>query len=186
MRPSVRVMAGIAILLVVASIRGGAITQDSAGAWTVDGGGARSAGGGVQVHGTIGQPDAGTSSDPTSPGTGLEVRGGFWNLRTETVVSAPGTPLAARHDLAAPMPNPSNPQTTLRFDLARETHALVQIHDARGRVVSTLVDEVRPAGSHVLRWQGRGDDGVEVASGVYFVRLVAEGQIRTQKMTLIK
>lgn len=186
MRTRARISGAVVLLVALASLRAWAFTQHEVPAWTVDGGGGSSAGGAFVVNGTAGQPDASTSSDPGPSATGLEVRGGFWNRAAPTVVGVDGPPVATRHELLAPTPNPFNPQTTLRFDLAQETHARVQIHDVRGRVVRTLVDEVRAAGTHRVVWQGRGDDGVEVASGVYYVRLVADSQIRTQKMTLVK
>jgi hypothetical protein len=58
-------------LIVVASVS--AITGYSLGWWTVDGGGSASADGGYSLDGTIGQPDAGTSS-----GDSYTLAGGFW------------------------------------------------------------------------------------------------------------
>lgn len=186
MRTRARISGAVLLVVVFASLRAWASTQHEVPAWTVDGGGGASSGGGFVVSGTAGQPDASTSADPDPFATGLTVRGGFWNRAAPTVVGVEGPPVATRHELSAPTPNPFNPQTTLRFDLAQQTHARVQIHDVRGRVVRTLVDGVRAAGTHRVVWQGLGDDGAEVASGVYYVRLVADAQIRTQKMTLVK
>ena len=185
MRIRVRLSAGIVVVLALVSIRVWALTQDGVGVWTVDGGGGNSSGGSFALHGTAGQPDAGIvkSSGVAPP---IEVRGGFWHRAGPAVVGVPDAPALTRHELAAPTPNPFNPQTTLRFDLAHAAHARVQIHDTRGRVVRTLVDEMRVAGAHLLQWHGRSDDGQEVASGVYYVRMVADGQVRTQKMTLVK
>ena len=50
---------------------------------------------------------------------------------------------------------------------------MLTIYDADGRTVKTLLDEVVPAGSTALNWDGRNDAGATVTSGVYFYRLTA-------------
>ena len=173
-----------AVLVPLASWQVWALTDGGVDRWTVDGGGARSSGGDLVVQGTAGQPDAGTME--ATDGSGLALRGGFWPGAAPVATATGDTPLAGRHDLSAPYPNPFNPQTTVRFDLAQETDVFVEILDARGRRVRTLVNGSRPAGAHTLQWSGRADDGSAVASGVYYLRLTADGQVRTQKMTLLK
>ncbi len=83
-------------------------------------------------------------------------------------------------------PNPFNPSTEIRFETPRTGRATVKVHDLRGRTVSVLVDEVLEAGAHTVRWDGRSSDGATAASGVYFLRLVQEGESRTSKMLLSK
>lgn len=51
----------------------------------------------------------------------------------------------------------------------------------------TLLDEVRDAGvEHTARWDGMDGEGRPVASGVYFVRLTANGVTQSRKITLVK
>ena len=49
----------------------------------------------------------------------------------------------------------------------------LEIFDSRGRLVRPLIDEYRTAGSHAIEWDRRDGTGLEVPSGIYFVRLVA-------------
>lgn len=102
----------------------------------------------------------------------------------DTGTAAPIVP--GRTALHANVPNPFNPATALSFDLARSGPAKLVIHDVRGRVVRTLVDEALEAGRHQRTWDGRADDGVGLASGVYFYRLIADGQEFTRRMTLVR
>lgn len=88
--------------------------------------------------------------------------------------------------LGANYPNPFNPSTTIPFTLAREGHAALRIYDVSGREIATLVDGVRNAGAHTVRWDGTSDAGAPVATGVYFARLVAEGVDASRKLVLMK
>ncbi|MBM4130257.1 T9SS type A sorting domain-containing protein, partial [bacterium] len=88
--------------------------------------------------------------------------------------------------LAPAAPNPFNPQTTLRYGLASAGPARLEIIDARGRRVRTLLDGAQSAGDHVAVWDGRDDRGRAAPSGVYFCRLVAGGDARQQKLQLVR
>ncbi len=162
-----------------------ALSQDALFRSTVDGGGGTSTGNTYAVRGTAGQPDAGRS-DSFASGGDLEIRGGFWSGGPGAATGVGDTPVVDRTQLKAPYPNPFNPRTEIRFDLAEEAPVRIEVLDVRGRRVRTLVDGMRPAGSHQVVWRGRGDDGRGVASGVYFVRLIADGRAQTHKMTLVK
>ncbi len=89
-------------------------------------------------------------------------------------------------ELVENVPNPFNPRTTLRFGLPASGHVRLTVHDIRGRLVKTVVDDVLDAGRHDRVWAGQDDDGQSVASGVYFVRLLSLGKARVQKIALTK
>ncbi|HZE20019.1 MAG TPA: FlgD immunoglobulin-like domain containing protein [Candidatus Angelobacter sp.] len=75
-------------------------------------------------------------------------------------------------------PNPLNPQTMLSFTMSREGRVRVTVYDMQGRLVKTLLDEVRPAGEQRLSWDGSNARSQKVASGVYFFRIQApEGDV---------
>lgn len=83
-------------------------------------------------------------------------------------------------------PNPFNPKTTIRFALDRASDVSLRIFDAKGRLVNTLADTGFEAGSHALTWNGRGDDGRAVASGIYhYVLETANGRV-ARSMVLLK
>ena len=83
-------------------------------------------------------------------------------------------------------PNPFNPHTTVRFDLRRAGPVRIRVYDAAGRLVSQLLDEHRPAGTHDVTWTGRDNAGRTVAAGVYFIRLEGDGMVDTQRVALVK
>ncbi|HEU4929829.1 MAG TPA: FlgD immunoglobulin-like domain containing protein [Candidatus Krumholzibacteria bacterium] len=84
-------------------------------------------------------------------------------------------------------PNPFNPSTSIAFELGREAHARLEIFDARGAHIRTLVDGKRPAGVQRAAWDGTDAGHRTLASGVYFYRLTVDGRaIETRKMVLLK
>jgi Zn-dependent metalloprotease len=83
-------------------------------------------------------------------------------------------------------PNPFNPSTRVAFSLDRGGPASLQVFDARGRHVRTLVDGDLPAGAHTVTWSGDDAQGRPVSSGVYFYRLVAGDQQAERRMLLVK
>ena len=94
-------------------------------------------------------------------------------------------PTSAR--LLANTPNPFNPRTLVRFELPTGSRVRVEMFDARGALVRTLLDETRGAGVHAIEWDGTDRLGAGVASGVYFARLQVDGAlVETRKMMLLK
>lgn len=83
-------------------------------------------------------------------------------------------------------PNPFNPQTSIRYQLAVDGPVTLRVFDAAGRLVRTLVDERQTRGSHEVTWDGRDGDGQRAASGVFLCRLEAGGLTRMTRMTLLK
>lgn len=59
------------------------------------------------------------------------------------------------------------------------------MHDAAGRLIRLLVDEVREPGEHGIAWDGRSSDGLRMASGSYFARLEIGGHSRSLRLVLV-
>lgn len=94
--------------------------------------------------------------------------------------------LPTRTKLHANYPNPFGPATAIRFDLPASERVKVSVHDAQGRLVRTLVDGVREAGSHALEWNGHDEAGRPIPGGVYFCTMQAGKYNETRKMILLK
>lgn len=100
--------------------------------------------------------------------------------------------LVAVDDLPAPVrgilaaPNPFNPGTEIRFDLARSGPVRLRIYDVQGTLVRTLIDGVLARGDHVEPWRGTDGQGRRVPSGVYFGVLEADGGVRSTKIAVVK
>lgn len=106
-------------------------------------------------------------------------------LVSDDGVSVPGIPLPL--DLRN-APNPFNPSTDFRFNLAQASEIELRIFDVRGALVRRIRAGVLQPGPAVVRWRGRDNRGAEVASGVYIYRLFIDGwhEGGSRKMTLLK
>ncbi|MGD8394036.1 MAG: C25 family cysteine peptidase [Candidatus Eiseniibacteriota bacterium] len=98
--------------------------------------------------------------------------------------AVPGTAAITRLEPCSP--NPFNPRTWVRFQTARRGEVELGVYDVGGRLVRVLVQGSRPAGAHRVSWDGRNGAGQPVASGVYYLRLLAPGATRTGTMTLVR
>ena len=83
-------------------------------------------------------------------------------------------------------PNPFNPTTSIRFSVPKRAHVTLQIFNAEGKLITTLISRVIDPGLQEIEWDGRDGRGHTTGSGVYFYRLEAGGQILSRKMILIK
>ncbi len=100
------------------------------------------------------------------------------------VTDAGYPPLPTR--LVGNAPNPFNPMTKIRFDLATTGAVHLAVYDLSGRLVRRIVDGSLTAGAHALPWDGTDGHGRGVAAGVYLVRLEADGRVFTHRMVLVK
>jgi len=80
-------------------------------------------------------------------------------------------------------PNPFNPTTSIRYEVPVGTrHAVsLQVFDVMGRLVATLVNEMKEPGTYVVQWDASG-----MASGVYLCRVEADGFTGTRKLMLLR
>jgi hypothetical protein len=83
-------------------------------------------------------------------------------------------------------PNPFNPSTKIEFTLDRAGYVTLRIYDVVGRKVRTLVSEQLSSGYQSVIWDGKNDDGKDVASGVYFYQLKVGDFSEPKKMLLLK
>jgi len=83
--------------------------------------------------------------------------------------------------LLSAYPNPFNPSTEIRFTIPIEMDVKVDIVNMQGRHIERLIDAHLLDGYHHITWNAS-----EHASGVYFVRLNASGEISVQKILLMK
>ena len=99
---------------------------------------------------------------------------------------SPALALLPGRSLLSAYPNPFNPQTVLKFELARPGLAQLDVYDLAGARVKSLVQEQLEAGVYNHTWSGQNEEGQRMPSGIYFARLVVDGVASTQKLTLVQ
>ena len=83
-------------------------------------------------------------------------------------------------------PNPFNPETTIRFSVAKPQNVQISVYNIRGQLVKNLLNEKFETGHHDVIWQGEDNNGRSVSSGVYFYRFVTEESTKVNRMLLMK
>jgi flagellar hook assembly protein FlgD len=68
-------------------------------------------------------------------------------------------------------PNPFNAATRIDFALPQDAEVQLSVFDLTGREVQQLLAGERAAGNYRALWNGKNREGVELGSGVYFLRL---------------
>ena len=86
----------------------------------------------------------------------------------------------AEFSLSQNYPNPFNPSTMIKYDIPNDAVVKVKVYDILGKQVFGL-DEFKKAGSYEVQF-----DGANLASGMYFYSVEANGFKETKKMVLLK
>jgi plastocyanin len=94
--------------------------------------------------------------------------------------------LPEEFDLGQNFPNPFNASTVITYTVMTTAEVSLEVFDILGRRVLTLVHDRLSPGIYEATWEGRDTAGREVASGVYFYRLITNDQTYTKTMVMMK
>ena len=98
-----------------------------------------------------------------------------------------GPSLPQKYFLYQNFPNPFNPCTEIRYQLAEAGDVRLAIYDLLGQELRVLVSERQPAGWYNVKWDGKDKPGRRVSSGVYLYRLEAGTALpQTRKALLLR
>ena len=78
-------------------------------------------------------------------------------------------------------PNPFNPTTKISYQIPQSGKVVLKVYDILGREVKTLVNELQQSGKYQINFNAS-----DLASGIYFYRIIAENYSVTKKMLLLK
>ncbi len=124
---------------------------------------------------------------------------GAWYTYNDMYWGNPAPQAHANHDTAVAdetqllqnYPDPFNPETWIPYQLAEEADVSIFIYDISGHQVRHLNLGQQAPGSYVetskaAYWDGKGDNGEAVASGVYFYTLHADDFSQTKRLVILK
>jgi hypothetical protein len=83
-------------------------------------------------------------------------------------------------------PNPFNPETTIKFNLATPGHVRLEVFNIRGQLVRILICDFINRGIHSVVWDGTDEYRRRVGSGIYFYRMATNEYSSMRRMILLK
>jgi hypothetical protein len=102
-------------------------------------------------------------------------------LTVITGINIVGSEIPKDFSLYQNFPNPFNPTTQIRFDLAKSGLVKLNVYDISGKLVSTLINSTYSAGKYSTEF-----DAKNFASGIYFYKLETPDFTSIKKMILVK
>lgn len=78
-----------------------------------------------------------------------------------------------------------DPKKTISFVLRRTAPIRLEVVDVRGRRVRNLISTSMPPGLYAVSWDGTGERGEPLQSGVYFYQLWVEGEAQTRQLVVL-
>lgn len=111
---------------------------------------------------------------------GWEERGIYgveaWYRCTRAFFGSLSNVTCVSHDTGHVFPAMEVSELRITYFVEEECHVLLQVFDAKGRLVSSLVDAVLTPDLYIEEWDRRDDDGRLVSSGTCFYRLELPGR----------
>jgi len=126
------------------------------------------------ISGNTAQLYAGLFNDTTNGA-------GVYKLDVTVDVEETDNEIPSEYLLEQNYPNPFNPSTTIKFSLPKESFTKLEIFNALGEEVSTLISETLSAGTYEYEWDAEG-----LQSGVYFYKLNTNNFSKMKKMILLR
>ena len=95
-------------------------------------------------------------------------------------------PIPDRFALQDNYPNPFNPSTTIRYDIATSAFVDIVIYDITGREIARPISKHQNPGYHQTIWNGANQKGEMQSAGIYFYQIQTKEFVQTKKMLLLK
>ena len=121
-----------------------------------------------------GDSDPGNPDDVTNPGDAQSVSGIDYSSH-----------LPQRYHIRN-YPNPFNSSTVIEIDVEKSSKIKVDLFNAQGKLILTLVNTRLDPGSYRYFWSGNAADGTQVSSGLYLARLQNQEFTKTVTMILLR
>ena len=107
------------------------------------------------------------------PNTGHRLSSAIYkpDSTTNVINEISGTP--ENYSLYQNYPNPFNPSTTIKFSVSDHSFVSIKVYNILGKEIKLLLEEHLPAGEHYVQWDGKGNEGNSLSSGIYFIQMKA-------------
>ncbi|UCD39069.1 MAG: T9SS type A sorting domain-containing protein, partial [Fidelibacterota bacterium] len=107
---------------------------------------------------------------------------GLWEPKdTATTAIGDQSGMPSGFSLGQNYPNPFNPETMISYSIDESQTITLAVYSVTGQLVRTLAEGYRTAGTHTVTWDGKGEDGQAVGSGIYLYQLRSDQGYQEQK-----
>ncbi len=103
-----------------------------------------------------------------------------------TDVDGKASTMPLEYSLSNNYPNPFNPTTQIEYSIPISNPVSIEVYNALGQKVKTLVNRIMSPGAYQAIWNGTDDSGNAVPSGVYYCRMASSHFNSVKKMLLLK
>lgn len=108
----------------------------------------------------------------------------YFELESPVLIAPPGS-----YKISQNYPNPSNPKSKIDYEIPFDSKVSIRVYNLLGQQLKELVNEFKPSDFYTAEF-----DGTDLASGIYFYRITAEGTLngriekysKTLKLVLVK
>jgi hypothetical protein len=112
-----------------------------------------------------------------------------FSVSTLTDAQEPGSmpkALALSQNYPNPFSLSSDRGARISFTTPRSAGTTMKVYNLFGREVRTLVNDTRPAGTHIVFWDALDNDGNRVAPGIYIYKVTSGGVSQSRRMLITR
>ncbi len=101
--------------------------------------------------------------------------------RSKKSIAYNGSAKVTEYAISQNYPNPFNPSTTINYQIPKSGLVSLKVYDINGNEVANLVNETKETGRYSVEFNAK-----NLASGVYFYRIISGDFVQTKKMAILK
>jgi flagellar hook assembly protein FlgD len=83
-------------------------------------------------------------------------------------------------------PNPFKNNITIQIDLKQTSVTTLKLYNIRGELVKNIYDNALPKGKSSLKWDGKNEQHVNCASGIYILKAISGSKSHAIKLIKLK
>ena len=103
-----------------------------------------------------------------------------------SVVGVSETHKEEPHGTSQNYPNPMSYLTEIEYQLPMDSYVIINIYNASGQLIRTLLNKKMKAGNHRITWDGKDNNQIKVPSGVYFYQIETDNYTSNKKIILLR
>ncbi len=123
--------------------------------------------------------------------TSIDINGYTYQYNPVSIVISDGRPCINRvlptyTNMLQVYPNPFNPITNITINVSKQNNVKLEVYNLKGERICNIIDKKLDIGSYNVIWNGKDDNGHNLNSGIYLLKMVAANYVKVQKLILMK